>query len=83
MPTSVAIIILLWIFWPRIRQWQYDRKLMRNHRRFMKTYVPMPRYDDSIATWEEYFNKRKNHAERLILMELARCVDDTGEPLPE
>ncbi len=49
----------------------------------MKTYVPMPRYDDSIAAWETYFQQETDPVVELLRIRLERCIDKHGKPLPE
>ncbi len=77
----LAAIILVWLSWPRIQQLNFDRALMQEHRRRDRT--PMPRYYDSVVVWESYFRAIPNPTVGVLRIELAFCVDDAGNPLPE
>lgn len=49
-----AIIILLWLCWPKIKGWFEERNSAAQHRRLMHNHVPTPRHSASVEEWREF-----------------------------
>jgi len=81
-PFPAAVAILLWLCWPKIKDWFDDRAMLSQHRRLMRKHVPTPRHSAPVEEWEEFLSTA-TAASRFSLRTIVQLCCPGYKPAPK